>query len=200
MDGREPSPLPERLRAKLPEILFEAVSIVFAVLLALGVDQWREERSQQKLAERARAAIVAEIRANRDQLREVRARNQRNMGLMAADFTAPDSTPTQLRGNMSWAQLSTAAWQTAQGAQATQRFDYDWLIRVARIYEGQALFMSTQSESFTHFGVTYGSRELTIGELKDVRTRVSYVIKLTGDVLTGYDELLDAKPRETPAN
>jgi hypothetical protein len=52
-----------RLREKLPELLLEAVSVVFAVLLALAVDEWRETRSRNALAARARASILEEIRS-----------------------------------------------------------------------------------------------------------------------------------------
>jgi hypothetical protein len=55
-----PGSLRPRLREKLPELLLEAVSVVFAVLLALAVDEWREPRSRNTLA--ARASILEEIR------------------------------------------------------------------------------------------------------------------------------------------
>ena len=56
------------LRDKLPELLIEAGSVAFAVLLALFVDQWRENRSNIQLAERAEESIMAEVRNNLERL------------------------------------------------------------------------------------------------------------------------------------
>ena len=41
--------------------------VVFAVLAALGVEQWREDRQLQWFAERAREAVEFEIRQNLDE-------------------------------------------------------------------------------------------------------------------------------------
>jgi hypothetical protein len=65
-----------RLREKLPELLLEAASVVFAVLLALAVDEWRETRSRNALAARARASILEEIRGNATELRNTRDNNR----------------------------------------------------------------------------------------------------------------------------
>ena len=52
-DDGTPAPLRLRvhIREKLPEIVLEASSIVIAILLAFGVDEWREKRSQHALAD-----------------------------------------------------------------------------------------------------------------------------------------------------
>ncbi|MCG8433724.1 MAG: hypothetical protein MJA83_06815, partial [Gammaproteobacteria bacterium] len=46
----------------------ETIAIVFGVLLALGVDEWREENQIQKNIERARARLTTEVIANRNEL------------------------------------------------------------------------------------------------------------------------------------
>lgn len=49
------------MRWKLAELATEALMVVFAVLVALGVEEWREERRLRTFAERARAAVDLEI-------------------------------------------------------------------------------------------------------------------------------------------
>ncbi len=56
------------LRRKLPELLVEGFSVALAVLLALAVDEWRENRSNLELAQRAEASIMAEVGSNRSRL------------------------------------------------------------------------------------------------------------------------------------
>lgn len=55
-------------RSWLPRVLAESVLIVFSVLLALAVDQWREDRELARQVREARQAFANEIRGNRDLL------------------------------------------------------------------------------------------------------------------------------------
>jgi hypothetical protein len=55
-------------RSWLPRVLAESVLIVFSVLLALAVDQWREDRELARQVRDARQAFANEIRGNRDLL------------------------------------------------------------------------------------------------------------------------------------
>ena len=43
--------------------------VVFAVLVAFGVEQWREERQLRRFADVARAAVELELRENLDEFR-----------------------------------------------------------------------------------------------------------------------------------
>ena len=49
----------------LPDAFLEAGLIIFAVLVALGVDEYRESRKERQLAETALDRIETEIRSNR---------------------------------------------------------------------------------------------------------------------------------------
>ena len=59
---------PHGWRSWLPRVLAESVLIVFSVLLALAVDEWREDRELAREVAEARAAFANEIRGNRDLL------------------------------------------------------------------------------------------------------------------------------------
>jgi len=58
------------LLTKLPELALEAVMVVFAVLVALGVEEWSDERQMREFADRARAGVIVEMRANLDEFQE----------------------------------------------------------------------------------------------------------------------------------
>ena len=53
---------------RLGALLMEAFMVVFAVLVALGVDQWREDRDVAAQVARAEAGVEAELRANQAEL------------------------------------------------------------------------------------------------------------------------------------
>ena len=127
------------LRRKLPEIAVEAVMVVFAVFAAFGVEEWRDERQLRQFAAVAREAVETEIAENLEEFRTV--------GPVLATLTsqidellqaARDGTfelHDELNLGVRMPRTSTAAWRAAQGSQAAPYFDYDWVIRVSRVYE-----------------------------------------------------------------
>ena len=62
------APTPHGWRSWLPRVLAESVLIVFSVLLALAVDQWRDDTKLAREVQEARIAFANEIRGNRDLL------------------------------------------------------------------------------------------------------------------------------------
>ena len=46
------------------KIFIEIISVVFAVLLALGLNHWREDVAEKKLARKALKNIIIEMKGN----------------------------------------------------------------------------------------------------------------------------------------
>lgn len=126
------------LRAKLPEITLEAAMVVFAVLAAFGVEEWREHRQLRDFAAAARSAVETEIAENARQFRETQpiltALTAQVEGVL--EVARGGRSDTSLDLSLRLPQVSTAAWDVAQGSRGAPYFDYDWVIRVARAYEG----------------------------------------------------------------
>ncbi len=141
-----PGGLGPRLRDKLPELLLEAVSVVFAVLLALAVDEWRETQSRNALAARARASIIEEIRSNESELRNIRDKNRALLQRIEEALPRVKQEPeTSVEFNFQIALLSSSSWHTAQMTQAANFLDFDWVRRVSKVYELQELYVTSQS-------------------------------------------------------
>ena len=114
--------------------------VIFAVLVAFGVDNWRETRQLQRFAETARAAVEMEIEENwrefektRQPLNDLRDKVAAVVG--AQSESDPVFTESQLDLTFSLPETSSAAWRTAQASQAAPYFDYNWIISVSRAYE-----------------------------------------------------------------
>ena len=60
-------------RWNLAEMATEALMVVFAVLVAFGVEEWREERQLRQFAEVARAAVELELEENLDEFKSTQA-------------------------------------------------------------------------------------------------------------------------------
>ncbi|MBC7894788.1 MAG: hypothetical protein H7066_05210 [Cytophagaceae bacterium] len=59
---------PERTPINWRRLLAEGLAIIFSVLVALGVDEWRDARQDARRVERAKADIGAEVQFNRPQV------------------------------------------------------------------------------------------------------------------------------------
>lgn len=188
-----------RLREKLPELLLEAASVIFAVLLALAVDEWRETRSQKALAARARARILEEIRANDAELRRTLAANEAILKRMEEDLLRVEKgEKPELEVNFSIALLSSATWQTAQVTQAAHFLDYDWVTRVSHIYELQALYMTNQTSLLDRINAIPEQVEDDPPRMLRVMIqRMKAVLTFQTALLEGYEKIL-GKTDELP--
>ena len=160
----------DRVRWKLAELATEALMVVFAVLVALGVEEWREERQLREFADRARAAVDQEIEQNlaefrsegpslidgRDSMRSMlqtlrdaqEARDRGESGNATANFA------------FDFPDISTAAWRVAQTSQAAPYFDYDWVIERARHYDGLETYLDLRDEVVDEISSLIASRDM----------------------------------------
>ena len=132
----------DQVRWKLAALATEALMVVFAVLVALGVEEWREERQLRAFADRARAAVDQEIEQNLAEFRSVgpnliegsEAVTTTVQALLEArESGEPGSVEFSFRFGQP--EISMAAWRVAQASQAAPYFDYDWVIDRSRHYE-----------------------------------------------------------------
>lgn len=131
-----------------PIVFAEVISIVAAVLIALAVDEWWEDRENVEMAETALAAVVEEVRSNR--LRLVGAQEAIDVVLrelqQAEALLENDQTPEGLGIDYSVALLSTAAWQTAQVTRAVHYLEWETVASIASVYDLQAFFLRNQDQ------------------------------------------------------
>lgn len=115
--------------------------VIFAVLVALAVDEWREKRQFRELAGRARTSVMAELEANQDELRSTRDGLADARDFLAAVVGAGGPGDPRL-GSLDFAlpEFSSAAWRTAQTIEASTYLDLEWLVAAGRAYETQDLY------------------------------------------------------------
>ncbi len=126
-------------------LLIELAGIVFAVLLALWVDQWAEDREQRASAALQQQRVVEELRANLEQVVAAEARNrevERQNAAIAAQ--AEWWNRPEVVGGLSWssqlADLKDAAWIIALSQPSAQSLDADFLAAVADLYKLQSVY------------------------------------------------------------
>ncbi|MFN2332949.1 MAG: hypothetical protein ABR550_00800 [Wenzhouxiangellaceae bacterium] len=103
----------------------EAILIVLSVLLALGVDSWREAREQQTLAERALQGFIDEAQANCE---NIRATEEYHRAVVEGN-----RPPEGMRVGL----LRNDAWEVVKTTGAAGWLDYDLVAAMSEISAGQ---------------------------------------------------------------
>jgi len=137
--------LSTRLAEKLPEILIEAASVVFALLLALALNQWNERRELSERVEAVRAAIRAELAENRLEIASTRPNLADIRTRLREVVEGKQDAAHQLTVNLGVSLLSAAAWHAALATQASETIDFKWMTSVATIYELQENYLHVQA-------------------------------------------------------
>jgi len=209
--------LRERLTEKLPEILIEAASVVIALLLALALNGWNEDRQMRERANTARAAILAELRGNKQEIEEARPKLKEIVDRLtvAADDDAPEApssksaaspeppaTP-QRGGSASGAEhhelqvtlgislLSAAAWHAALATQASQEIDFAWMTRVAKVYELQENYLRVQGVAVDQLTAIPADRSASEKQVaQSLVARMSALSQLADGLSKSYDDVL----------
>lgn len=176
------------MRRRLPQLLLEAASVVFAVLVALAVDEWRQDRENVQLAQRALTGITTEIRSNLGELDGARAQN----GAMLATLDSMVASEPQAGFGVQfeYALLSSAAWQTSQVTQAIHFVDYGLVQRIARVYDLQTLFVEGQRGVVEQMsgGMSGGA------SVAPLRRRLEVLTDLEAGLTDAYREILAELP------
>ena len=195
LDPRPHRPrLRDHLRSKLPEIALEAFSVVLAILLAFAVDEWREERGHRAMAERARQTIIRELRANRDELKGSYAGNEQVLLRLQREIADLEAgTGQSVSATMHLSQLSSAAFQAAQTTQAIQFVDFEWLVRVGRVYELQKTYVVAQDAALEEVSIASGvlaGGAKPVMVMQRVRSRILTSQQLAQGLLAAYAEAI----------
>jgi hypothetical protein len=176
---------------RLGEATLEASLIVFAVLIALGVDEYWESREERALAGTAIERIAAEVSANRSDLLDSRKNNvalMTDLGSAIAGLEAGEG-PGITGVNYEVSLLGVDAWQTAQVTRAVHFMDFDQVGRISVVYRVQQLYLDRQ-EPIVDEVANLGGRDL-LESFSSLRRALAITLELECDLVAEYDTLLN---------
>lgn len=176
---------------RLPKALFEAGLIVFAVLVALGVDEYRETREERKLGETAIERVASEVLSNRADLLDKRGNNSKLMTDLEAALARSEAGEEQgLTGvNYEVSLLVSDAWQTAQVTRAVHFIDFDLVGRISKVYRIQQFFLDRQAPIVDAVAGLGGGGDV-LDAFKSIRRALSVTLDVECELLAAYDTLL----------
>ncbi|MCV9385488.1 hypothetical protein [Reichenbachiella ulvae] len=118
----------------------EVFSIVFAVLLALVLNHWREDVLDRKSSNHALQNVLIEIATNRqDLVQEVENLDTLIHQLKGRLGQLKEGQESDAGLGISFTLLSHSAWEMAQVTGAVKNFDLDFLMNVSELYEFQEI-------------------------------------------------------------
>ncbi|WP_196140379.1 hypothetical protein [Aliikangiella sp. G2MR2-5] len=138
-----------KLSKKLPDILLESFFIVIALLGALALDEWREDKEKMELADSAKHAIIEEIKDNKKQLDSKLPVHQDMLKLLNEKleyFKKTGNTDANFDFSFSMAIITSAAWDTARMTQSAQFMTFDEVRNFSKVYKFQELYVEHQQK------------------------------------------------------
>jgi len=172
----------------LPRVLVESALIVFSVLMALAVDQWRETRATEVRAREAVAAITAELQANRkaaERARDFHRGIHATLKSLASEKQLP-GPEIYLGGMFNPARLVETAWTAAREAGAIDAMPFPVVLKLSRVYEWQAAYRALGSQIATDVYLDLRRR----GVEPVLRDGFAGFIVLTSDFVNREEDLL----------
>ena len=121
---------------KTKSIIVEVLSIVLGVLLALGVNEWNEDRIHAREAKEALTSIQSELARNQKILNKVHENNTGIINAMAQENSEGDG---QFVPGL---QIQDTAWQAMLATGLTEHIDYKLLSSLSAAYSFQEVYRS----------------------------------------------------------
>lgn len=169
--------------------IFEFLSIVVAVILAMTLTEWRQDHLNRRLAQQSFTNIIEEIQDNLEELRadSVRIAKDREFMTEWVRQWVKDRKPPSFEASFSLSILSTAAWEVAKVNQSLTYLDNQDNMDIAEIYALQAFYTTKASEVFDLMGDLQGvSSKQETDEFFQIVQKLRYHLNLVFNTIRTY--------------
>lgn len=186
-------------KQNIGKIAVEFVSVVFAVLLALGLNHWRENKLNEQLAEDSYRRIQREIKDNIAELDSSLVEFDQYIDEIGTERVLLDSLGDAY-GTLNWSYshpvLSIDAWKTATITNAVLNMDPDLVEDLADVYAVQEMYME--------FGFKFFDRAAELSRFRDdpetmigiIQTHYVISKSIAQSLRDGYRDFLEDYPFE----
>ncbi len=125
----------------LPRVLFESMLIILSILVALGLDEWRDDRQDAENIEHALVNFMGELQQNRARVEDAAPFNQglRHVLNRRQEVKAIESVATFINIIESYnpVVLQSTAWETAIATGSLAKMDYNLVSALSLTYSLQ---------------------------------------------------------------
>ncbi|MEQ9467005.1 MAG: hypothetical protein RLN88_06300 [Ekhidna sp.] len=136
----------------LTQIAFEFLSIVFAVLLALGLNSYKQSIDLEKDAKTLKKSILLECRNNYARIDSTMYMNKDFYNYIDSLVRLNPDDITNVSFNYGFELLANSAWNIAQNNKAINALDQQFLLDAADIYHTQEFYTEFTSSFYQNMG------------------------------------------------
>ena len=131
----------------LPRVLFESALITVSILLALGLDEWREGRQDQETVEVAMSNFLREIRQNKARVDDAAPFNRGLRDVLRQRYQDGDISSTtefiDILESYNTVVLQSTAWETALATGSVTIMEYNLVSALSLTYGLQNRYQVT---------------------------------------------------------
>jgi hypothetical protein len=131
----------------LPRVLFESALIVLSILVALGLDEWRENREDEENVQLALSNFASEMLQNQARVEDAAPFNRGLRNVLRNRYQTGDIGSVDEFVNMVESYvpvvLQSAAWETALATGSLAKMDYDLVSALSLTYSLQSRYQLT---------------------------------------------------------
>lgn len=182
----------------LTQIAFEFLSIVFAVLLALGLNSYKQNIDLEKEANTLKKSILLECKNNYARIDSTRSMNKDFNNYIDSLVRLDPEDINNVSFNYGFELLSNSAWNIAQNNSAINSLDQQFLLDAAAVYHTQEFYTEFTSSFYQNM-----ARHIQqMDEIPPFNTALSFYYSLnvmnsaSDDLQTQLQKLFDAHDNE----
>ncbi len=172
------------------KLVFEFISISFAVFLGLLMNQWKENINHNKLANRSLSNIKIEVEKNKEVVKGMVADHKTCQikvdSLMEVFKEVDDSIRNSL--SLDFNLVFSTAWETAKLTQAIAYMDLEVVTDIAAIYEYQEYY-SLIVKNFAQENMFSSQKSLSKQSLEEISFFLKKIILVEENLYEYYCEL-----------
>ncbi len=172
------------------KLLYEFLSVTFAVFLGLMLNQWKDNRNNDKLAKQSNSNILSEITDNKTTVQEML--EEQKLALARIDSILPLLDNSDEQGDtyigMNFQIISSTSWETAKLTQAIVYMDIEIVNDIAGVYDFQDYYESIVKE-FVVDNI-YNKPEKRDAEfIRKMKVFLEAIIPMENNLIEYYDYL-----------
>lgn len=192
----------------LPRVLAESFLIVISILVALALDEWRDQRQDDDMVRQALLNFASEISQNQDRIEDAAPFNQGLLDVLEDQFRQQDNSTADefvmMLESYSPVVLQTTAWDTALATGSLAKMEYNLVSALSMTYTIQSRY---QSATRSGIGEVLSAQSLSVdqvsgavfGAIRYLRDVTSMEAELN-DVYSAASTVIDAAIGVAPAD
>lgn len=178
-------------RLNIQRLISEFISVSFAVLIALLVNQWREDHNNGKLAEKAIYNIQQELQENKDVMAILIPSHKSILSQIDSIIERKENCNSSVDSIIliDVTLISSSAWEMAEITNAIFYLDFDDANKMAKVYNLQSYYESIIKQYILNSSFSYQSDQ-DLEFLRNNKQFLETIIPLEEDLQKYFDLLL----------